>query len=737
MSTKTEIKLLTLLNVSAVKRPRELDVPGGHRGSPSVTRASSTNQDESEEDGRHPQSIDGQQQTKKRRKSVVFGGEMGPSGSAFGSSKKQKGHQKQEKGKGRVEEVNGTKINGHTNGESTGYTELDDLVLEDGESDGEGEASTSANADLFNVHFGISPPILSSESVTAAENNQWKAERKTLKGFGRAVELSPGLAGTTSASIVEEMKTRMTPALMSSLRSSSSTSPLVSTSLAHLGTYKDLYLHSLDGEADGSETQLLGEQKEAMRSAATVHALNHVLKTRRRIIRNNEKLAHAAAVENPTSIPEPPRDQSFTRPKVLLLLPLRSIAIHYLKTHLFPLAPPGTQIENQRPFLSSFSLPEGETDPLAAPSASENFPVDHLVNFRGNSDDNFRIGIKITRKAWRVVMMPANEQKLLECDILIASPLGFKMAAEREDSTDLLSSIELCVVDGVDVMQMQNWEHVQFIFSNMNKIPKSPHGCDFSRVKPWYLESQAQYLRQTILLSRYDTPEGRALFHRQCHNLQGKVRLEKADLGGVLDRVKPGMRQVFERIDMEGPKGMGGDAAVEEVDGRLEWFTKKTIPALLRSAVSRQNTLIVVPSYFDFVRVTNHLRKTDLVTYAAISEYSSNAEISRARTLFFKGKKAFLVVTERFHFYRRYKIRGAKTIVFYSLPDHAQFYSEFMQTPFLPGKNAEGAEVEVDEGEVSGRTLFSRFDTLRLERVVGTENTRKFLKSEEGRFEFI
>lgn len=171
---------------------------------------------------------------------------------------------------------------------------------------------------------------------------------------------------------------------------------------------------------------------------------------------------------------------------------------------------------------------------------------------------------------------------------------------------------------------------------------------------------------------------------------------------------------------------------VLDVDNLLQ-----TIPALLRAAISRQNTLIVIPSYFDFVRVTNYLRKADKMSFAAISEYSSNAEISRARTLFFKGKKAFLIVTERFHFYRRYKIRGAKTIVFYSLPDHAQFYSELMGTPFLTSKNKLEDEVDVDEAEVSSRVLFSRFDALKLERVVGSENTRRLLKSGESRFEFI
>ncbi|WVQ95052.1 hypothetical protein IAU59_002144 [Kwoniella sp. CBS 9459] len=738
MSTATEIKLLTLLNVSAVKRPRELDLPGGHRGSPSLPLRASSSGVDSDSAAGGSNAAEGSA-PKKRRKSVVFGGEVGPSGSTYG--KKGKGKGQAGKKDAVASAANGdNKKDSQTNGAANGGSNAEadeEAVLEEAESDDEGESSTSANSDLFNVHFGATPPILTPEAVSAAEENQWKAERKSLKGFGRVVELQAGVAASSSSSGPSssgDLKTRITPSLASSLKASSS-SPLVSTSLAHLGTYKDFYLHSLDGEADGNESHLLGEQKEAMRKAAVVHALNHVLKTRRKIIRNNEKLAHAARGDAPTSVPEPPRDQSFTRPKVLLLLPLRSLALHYLKTHLFPLAPAGTQIENQRPFNSSFSLPDDEEDPLASTSSSTEFPIDHLVNFRGNSDDNFRIGIKITRKAWRVVMMPANEEKLLDCDILISSPLGFKMAAEREDSTDLLSSIEVALVDGVDVMQMQNWEHVQFIFNNMNKIPKSPHGCDFSRVKPWYLESQAQYIRQTVILSRYDTPEARALFNRHCHNLQGKIRSDGVNYNGVLDRVKSGVRQVFERIDLDGPKGLSGEAAVGEVDARLEWFTKKTIPALLRSAISRQNTLIVVPSYFDFVRVVNHLRKTDQVTFAAISEYSSNSEIGRARTLFFKGKKSFLIVTERFHFYRRYKLRGAKTIVFYSLPDHAQFYSEFMATPFLGSKGKD--EVEVDEAEVSGRTLFSRFDALKVERVVGTANARRLLTSGEGRFEFV
>ncbi len=143
-------------------------------------------------------------------------------------------------------------------------------------------------------------------------------------------------------------------------------------------------------------------------------------------------------------------------------MPFRSLALHYLVNHIFPLAPPGTQIENRQPLMHHFSLGGGE-DPLDARDAAvaDKYASDHLATFRGNSDDNFRLGIKITRKAWRAILPPAGEDKLIDCDILVASPLAIRMAAEKEGGTDTLSSIEVCIADGLDVMAMQNWEHVQ------------------------------------------------------------------------------------------------------------------------------------------------------------------------------------------------------------------------------------------------------------------------------------
>ncbi len=70
-----------------------------------------------------------------------------------------------------------------------------------------------------------------------------------------------------------------------------------------------------------------------------------------------------------------------------------------------------------------------------------------------------------------------------------------------------MSSIEILVVDQMDALTMQNWEHMQvcsfpyyaermrtnfaplqFVMSHLNQLPKESHDVDFSRIKPWYLD---------------------------------------------------------------------------------------------------------------------------------------------------------------------------------------------------------------------------------------------------------
>jgi len=101
--------------------------------------------------------------------------------------------------------------------------------------------------------------------------------------------------------------------------------------------------------------------------------------------------------------------------------------------------------------------------------------------------------------------------------------------------------------------------------------------------------------------------------------------------------------------------------------------------------------------------------------------YSTNQDISRARQAFFKNTKSVLLISERFHFYKRYKIRGCRNLIFYGPPDHSQYFTEFLSFPFL--------DDGVEAIDVTCRVLFSKFDRFRLERIAGTEAAVEMIKT--------
>ncbi|PKI85377.1 Utp25p [Malassezia vespertilionis] len=439
-------------------------------------------------------------------------------------------------------------------------------------------------------------------------------------------------------------------------------------------------------------TLSLGEHK-ATRMAISMHLLSHVTRVRQRILKDNERLAKAAAAAHDTEdddgLPEL-RDQGFTRPKVLLLAPMRNSAKVWVE-QLIALAG-SDQVENKARFFKEFSLPPGALDKLADPASADRYPEDHRYTFQGNIDDNFKLGIKLTRKTLKLY------SGFFESDVIVASPLGLRLLMEKEKESDHLSSIEILVLDQMDTMLMQNWEHVKFVVEHLNAIPKQAHDTDFSRVKPWYLDNQAKNLRQNIMLSAFDAPEFRNLFHHTA-NVGGRVRTVPhcPPETCAMASVTPGIRQTFHRFDSTN--------AQSDPDVRLQTFLAKILPLLQRSALSATHTMIVVPSYFDFVRIEHHLRQAHPpISYTTLTEYTSNKDISRARQAFFMGKKGFLLMTERFHFYRRYLIRGARNMVFYAPPEHAGYYTELVNAPLTPRNNTD--EVP-DPADVSATVLYS------------------------------
>ena len=98
----------------------------------------------------------------------------------------------------------------------------------------------------------------------------------------------------------------------------------------------------------------------------------------------------------------------------------------------------------------------------------------------------------------------------------------------------------------------------------------------------------------------------------QCtEDVQCEVRLQSSS-PGLLGNIRRNCRQIFQRVDCE-------DIASED-ETRLQYFNTAILPSILRA--EQTHTLVLVRSYFEFVRLRNLLRAKG-ANFASISEYSS------------------------------------------------------------------------------------------------------------------
>ncbi|XP_019428789.1 PREDICTED: U3 small nucleolar RNA-associated protein 25 [Lupinus angustifolius] len=458
---------------------------------------------------------------------------------------------------------------------------------------------------------------------------------------------------------------------------------------------------------------LKGLEDTSIMDAYIMHSLNHVFRTRDCVKKNDAKLTKVGETADIDRF----RDQGFTRPKVLILLPLASIVYRVVK-RLIQLTPSvyKANVEHMDRFATKFGSEEHEgqkeNDLEADDAKPQNLskPSDFEALFSGNNEDDFMMGIKFTRKTIKLF------SDFHTSDIIVASALCLankieEAGSNKDKDVDFLSSIEVLIIDHADVIAMQNWSHVHTVIEHLNRLPSKQPGTNVMRIRPWYLDDYARFYRQTIIMGCYSNPDINASFNHQCFNYEGKVKLI-SEYKGVLHKVLPQIRQIYERFDV--------DSIVDADDARFEYFVKKVFPRIKDS--DQGGIMLFTNSYFEFIRIRNFL-KSQNASFCLLGEYTTQSDISRARLWFYEGTRKIMLYTERSHFYHRYKIRGVQNLIIYSLPERKEFYPEIVN--MLDGSDNMACTV-----------LFSFLDKLRLERIVGTAPAKRMVAAKKGVFVF-
>ncbi|XP_066217920.1 U3 small nucleolar RNA-associated protein 25 homolog isoform X2 [Saccopteryx leptura] len=449
---------------------------------------------------------------------------------------------------------------------------------------------------------------------------------------------------------------------------------------------------------------------EEIRHVYCLHAVNHVLKANAQVLGNNSRRrSQKLGVGNDDDF----RDQGLTRPKVLIVVPFREAALRVVQLFISLLEGDSKKkiiVSNKKRFNGEYG-----SDPEERPPNLKR-PEDYEAVFVGNIDDHFRIGVAILQRSIRLYA------PFYSSDILIASPLGLRTIigaeGEKKRDFDFLSSIELLIIDQADIYLMQNWEHVLHLMNHMNLLPLDSHGVDFSRVRMWSLNNWSKYYRQTLLFGALQDAQINSVFNKYCVNVQGQVAVRNVPMTGSISHVLVQLPHVFQRLEA------GGLASV--IDARFNFFVNKILPQYRDAVMS--HTLIYVPSYFDFVRLRNYFKREEL-NFTHICEYTQRSGISRARHFFLQGEKQFLLLTERFHFYKRYTIKGIRNLIFYELPTYPHFYSEVC--------NMLRATTTGEEAAWTCTVLYSKYDAQRLAAVVGVERAAQMLQSKKNVHLFI
>ena len=411
------------------------------------------------------------------------------------------------------------------------------------------------------------------------------------------------------------------------------------------------------------------------------------------------------------------KDQGFTSPKVLILVPYK-IHAKIIMEQLVKLFSNDNWkgITNKKKFMDEYS----EFDSM---------------------DDCFRLGIQIS--------FFENKMKLYtpfdESDIIIASPLGLKLAKPSDNDKsfknskvyDFLSSIEIFLMDFSEVFIYQNLEHLNEILSFLNKQPKNNQNIvDINRIKENYANNYGEYLRQNIIISQFKCIDIDVAINDICKNINGKISLE-GPYENQINLIKNEFAEKYNMLNSSNYeiryefKILRDFKGEEDFQEKFNYFTKNLWQNLYESF--EKHTIIFVSSTFDYMILKSFFKKKSK-SVCFISEDTDKRDWQRNRLFFEQGKYKFLLYDERAHVYKKINLKFAKNIFFYSLPEDPKIFNEMIHLidPVNYNQNLEKYNYESKQNEIqkygSVIALVTPIEKYNLEKILG-DDSKKIIKN--------
>ncbi|OAF70770.1 hypothetical protein A3Q56_01468 [Intoshia linei] len=443
-----------------------------------------------------------------------------------------------------------------------------------------------------------------------------------------------------------------------------------------LFTYKDVCFVGRDSM----------DQDKMMRSLAK-RVITHILYSKKEIYRNNAKFK-----SQELSL----RDQGFTKPRCLIILPYRYRMYQFFYQ------------------LTKFVECISE-DALIRFDDEYGSKIEDVNEYcEGNMNENFKMGISIFNKKLRPF------SPFYKSDIIAVSPLGLRSMndnSKEDEQFDFLSSIEMIICDDILSLYMQNWMHFESCLNYCNLMPKNLNNCDFSRVKNIFLDNGSKSIRQLIMISNIEFAELNSIFRSCSTNMFGNFKVVVKSSNNVdvpLNRINLDANMIFIKFGVENVKSLP--------NSRFEYFVSTVLKQLQCSP--NDQTLIFIPDYFDYVRIRNYFKK-ESISFAHLSEYTNKKRVLLTRQMFRKKRKRLLLVTERLMFYKRLQLKGIMNVFFYQLPLIPHIFTQICN--IMKWK----MEKDLTSTVCKISTLWCKYDQIRLKNVCGPQLSNLLIQSDK------